>query len=1515
MRTNMQGNNTLMLHLFYTLLLFLGVSRSLAENGSNDDTNRKQVYIVYMGAADSTNASLRNDHAQVLNSVLRRNDKALVRNYKYGFSGFAARLSKEEATSIAQKPGVVSVFPDPLLKLHTTRSWDFLKYQTHVKIDTTPNTVSNSSSSSDIVLGILDTGIWPEAASFSDEGMGPVPSSWKGTCMKSQDFNSSNCNRKLIGARYYADPNGNDDGSDNTPRDSLGHGTHVASTAVGAAVSNASYYGLAAGSAKGGSTESRLAVYRVCSNFGCRGSAILSAFDDAIADGVDVLSLSLGASPGFRPDFTSDPIAIGAFHAVERGIVVVCSAGNSGPSSYTVVNDAPWILTVAASTIDRDFQSNLVLGGNKVIKGRAINFSPLSNSAEYPMIYGESGKANSTTLNEARQCHPDSLDGNKVKGKIVICDGQNDDEYSTSDKIDTVKAVGGIGLVHISEENEAIASNYGDFPATVISSKDGATILQYINSTSNPVATILPTATVIDYKPAPVVPSFSSRGPSTLSSNILKPDIAAPGVNILAAWIGNDAGYVPKGRKRSLYNIISGTSMACPHVSGLASTVKTRNPTWSASAIKSAIMTSAIQNDNMKAPITTDSGSVGTPYDYGAGEMTTSESLQPGLVYETDTIDYLNFLCYIGLNVTTVKVISRTVPNSFSCPEDSSSDLISNINYPSIAVNFTGKGAVNVSRTVTNVGEEDETVYSPVIDAPSGVKVTLTPAKLEFTKSSKKVSYQVIFSSTLTSLKEDLFGSITWSNAPRSSAGNANNDDTNHKGVYIVYMGAAKDSTTSLRNDHAEILNSVLRKNEKALVRNYRHGFSGFAAHLSKEEATSIAQKPGVVSVFPDPILQLHTTRSWDFLKNQTYVQMDTKPNTVSNSSSSSDIILGVLDTGIWPEAASFSDEGMGPVPSRWKGICMESHNFNSSNCNRKLIGARFYPDFGNTGDDTPRDSDGHGTHVASTAVGAIVNNVTFYDLATGNVKGGSPESRLAVYRVCKSNGCIGSAILAAFDDAIADGVDVLSLSLGPFPSMNPDLTSNVVAIGAFHAVDRGIVVVCAAGNSGTSSYTVVNDAPWILTVAASTIDRDFQSNVVLGGNLIIKGRAINFSPLSNSPVYPIIYAESAKANKSTLDEARQCQLESLDRNEVEGKIVVCVGGDNEYLYSTVDKFNTVKGAGGIGMVHISDYPGSVAENYVDLPATVVRSKYSDTILQYIRSTSNPVATILPTVTVLDYFPAPVVPNFSSRGPSPLSSNILKPDIAAPGVNILAAWIGNYLQNVPQGRKPSPYNIDSGTSMACPHVSGLACSIKTRNPTWSASAIKSAIITTATQVDNLKSHITTDSELEGTPYDFGAGEIKTTESLQPGLVYETSIIDYLNFLCYIGLNTTTIKLISGTLPDDFSCPEDSSSDLISNINYPSIAINITGKATVSVTRTVTNVAEEDETVYFSSVDAPTGVNVTLIPRALEFTKSRKKISYQVIFSSTLTSLKEDLFGSITWKNGEYIVRSPFVLTK
>ncbi|KAK6256907.1 hypothetical protein QUC31_000366 [Theobroma cacao] len=216
--------------------------------------------------------------------------------------------------------------------------------------------------------------------------------------------------------------------------------------------------------------------------------------------------------------------------------------------------------------------------------------------------------------------------------------------------------------------------------------------------------------------------------------------------------------------------------------------------------------------------------------------------------------------------------------------------------------------------------------------------------------------------------------------------------------------------------------------------------------------------------------------------------------------------------------------------------------------------------------------------------------------------------------------------------------------------------------------------------------------------------------------------------------------------------------------------------------------------------------------------------------------------------------------------------------------------------------------------MACPHVSGIAATVKSRNSKWSPSAIRSAIMTTATQTNNLKAPITTDIGAAATPYDFGAGEVSTTGPLQPGLVYETTTIDYLNFLCYYGYNISTIKIITNTIPDGFTCPEESSIDLISNINYPSIAIsNFNEKAGRKVNRTLTNVAEDDKTVYTVSIDAPAGLDVQVVPDKLQFTNNGQKSSYQVSFSSA-NPLKEDVFGFLTWSNEKYKVRSPFAVS-
>ncbi|AAF79898.1 Contains similarity to p69c gene from Lycopersicon esculentum gb/Y17277 and is a member of subtilase family PF/00082 [Arabidopsis thaliana] len=752
-----------------TIMFFMFFFLSVIQK-CKSETSKSGDYIIYMGAA-SSDGSTDNDHVELLSSLLQRSGKTPMHRYKHGFSGFAAHLSEDEAHLIAKQPGVLSVFPDQMLQLHTTRSWDFLVQESYQR-DTYFTEMNYEQESEmhegDTIIGFLDSGIWPEAQSFNDRHMGPVPEKWKGTCMRGKKTqpDSFRCNRKLIGARYYnssffLDPDYE------TPRDFLGHGTHVASIAAGQIIANASYYGLASGIMRGGSPSSRIAMYRACSLLGCRGSSILAAFDDAIADGVDVISISMGLWPD---NLLEDPLSIGSFHAVERGITVVCSVGNSGPSSQSVFNAAPWMITVAASTIDRGFESNILLGGdeNRLIEGFGINIANIDKTQAYPLIHARSAKKIDANEEAARNCAPDTLDQTIVKGKIVVCDSDLDNQVIQW-KSDEVKRLGGIGMVLVDDESMDLSFIDPSFLVTIIKPEDGIQIMSYINSTREPIATIMPTRSRTGHMLAPSIPSFSSRGPYLLTRSILKPDIAAPGVNILASWLVGDRNAAPEGKPPPLFNIESGTSMSCPHVSGIAARLKSRYPSWSPAAIRSAIMTTAVQMTNTGSHITTETGEKATPYDFGAGQVTIFGPSSPGLIYETNHMDYLNFLGYYGFTSDQIKKISNRIPQGFACPEQSNRGDISNINYPSISIsNFNGKESRRVSRTVTNVasrliGDED-TVYTVSIDAPEGLLVRVIPRRLHFRKIGDKLSYQVIFSSTTTILKDDAFGSITWSN-------------------------------------------------------------------------------------------------------------------------------------------------------------------------------------------------------------------------------------------------------------------------------------------------------------------------------------------------------------------------------------------------------------------------------------------------------------------------------------------------------------------------------------------------------------------------------------------------------------------------------------------------------------------------------------------------------------------------------------------------------------------------------
>ncbi|KDP40601.1 hypothetical protein JCGZ_24600 [Jatropha curcas] len=715
-------------------------------------------YIVYMGSSWNFDHNARIDatiaesaHLQILSSIIPSQESeriSLIHSYHHAFRGFCAMLTEDEASLLSDHVEVLSVFPDPKLQLHTTRSWDFL-YSLSGIGSKLGHQHHHHHLSNDVIIGVIDTGIWPESPSFKDDHIGQIPSRWKGVCEEGSDFNKSNCNRKLIGARYYI--------SGGSPRDALGHGTHCASIAAGAPVANASFYGLARGTARGGAPAARIASYNVCKGRNCSGSTVLKAIDDAIKDGVDIISVSLGLTSPTQPKFLEDPVAIGAFHAEERGVMVISSAGNQGPDAFTVSNTAPWILSVAASSIDRDFQSTVVLGNGRTIKGSAINFSNLSRSKMYPLVLGEDVAINNTLVSDARQCIPGSLDPEKASGKIIVC--------ITSDPTIRTELAEAKGLILVAEILEVPHTSTGSFPFTEVRKNAEHMILNYIKSTKKPKATILPSVDVLGVRPSPVVAYFSSRGPGNLTENILKPDIMAPGQEILAAVIPTDNEVdgpdILNGKKPLKFGIKSGTSQACPHVSGAAALIKSVHPTWSSSIIRSALMTTAIIFNNNGKPLTNDSDYRANPHEMGVGEISPVRALDPGLVFETEVKDYLHFLCYYGYPKEKVRAMSKTKIN---CPENSNEELISSsINYPSISIGKLdqNKPAHTITRRVTNLGPANSSYYSTVY-APKGLQVKVYPEKLTFDEGKRRASFRVLFNGKKAS-KGYNFGNVIWS--------------------------------------------------------------------------------------------------------------------------------------------------------------------------------------------------------------------------------------------------------------------------------------------------------------------------------------------------------------------------------------------------------------------------------------------------------------------------------------------------------------------------------------------------------------------------------------------------------------------------------------------------------------------------------------------------------------------------------------------------------------------------------
>ncbi|KAL6894909.1 hypothetical protein ACP4OV_007529 [Aristida adscensionis] len=730
----------------------------------------KKSYIVYLGAhsygrdaSPEQHARATETHHDLLGSVLGSKEmarKSIFYSYTKNINGFAADLEEEEAKQIAKHPDVLTVMESQLLKLHTTRSWDFMDLERDGQV--LPDSIwTHGKFGQDVIIVNLDSGVWPESSSFADEGMDEVPSRWKGSCLDGAKYGVT-CNRKLIGAKYFNEDMmrmnpGAVDG--NWSRDTEGHGTHTLSTAGGRFVPRASLFGYANGTAKGGAPRARVAAYKTCWKGECAAADVLAGFEAAIHDGADVISISFGQDAPLADPATyfHEPVTLGALHATVHGVAVVCSAGNAGPYDDTVVNAAPWVTTVAATTVDRDFPNDVMLGNSAHIKGMSLESTALHSSKLIPMVDAREAARAGASPYDAASCAAGTLDPAKAKDKIVVC--VRGGGVHRVDKGMAVLGAGGAGMILANGklDGDDIVADPHVLPATMITYSEAESLYSYMASTKNPVANISPSKTEVGVKNSPSVAAFSSRGPSGTLPYVLKPDVAAPGVDILAAFteyvspteVSNDT-------RRSDYAILSGTSMSCPHVSGVMALLRAARPEWSPAVMRSAVMTTARSQDNTGQPMRDHDGTEANAFAYGAGNVHPNRAIDPGLAYDATADDYYTFLCAMGF---TTRELARLSAGKFACP--AKPPAMEDLNYPSIMVAAL-RGTQTVARRLKNVGRPAR--YRASWRAPFGVTMEVKPTVMEFTEAGEEKQFEV----TMTSQPDKLgmgyvFGRLVWS--------------------------------------------------------------------------------------------------------------------------------------------------------------------------------------------------------------------------------------------------------------------------------------------------------------------------------------------------------------------------------------------------------------------------------------------------------------------------------------------------------------------------------------------------------------------------------------------------------------------------------------------------------------------------------------------------------------------------------------------------------------------------------
>ncbi|MDR2999411.1 MAG: S8 family peptidase, partial [Microbacterium sp.] len=581
--------------------------------------------------------------------------------YQVTLNGFSADLTGAQVGKLQASKDVLGVFPDEIRHPDAVSSTDFLGLGADK--DGSGGVWDKVGGLQDagkgIVVGVVDTGIAPEHPSFAGQQLkkqkqsGDQPYSdgtyvyydksdgatFRSKIVQGQEWDKKSYSTKLIGGQYFykgAQAAGFDFSSDVlSPRDGAGHGSHTASTAAGNFGVKASVEGVDFGTVSGVAPAAKVAAYKACYDGPdpaatdddiCALSDLLGAIDAAVSDGVDVINYSIG---GGAATTTLGPDDISFFNAAAAGVFVSVSAGNSGPDSSTADHASPWYTTVAASTIPT-WEGTVEFEGFQQ-SGASVSV-PFGTKVTGPSIYA----ADAAAGDKANLCLPGALDAAKVTGHIVVCDrGEN----ARAEKSQVVKDAGGIGmvLVNVPGGADSLDNDFHSVPTVHLAAAYHDAVVTYVRSGADKPITLIGENVTGKTTPVPQIAGFSSRGPMLADgSDVMKPDVAAPGVAILAATNN-------RAKQQPTFGIMSGTSMASPHVAGLGALYLGEHPNATPAEVKSALMTTAYDTVNADGSKNSD------PFQQGAGQVDPKRYLNPGLLYLNGTADWAAFLEGKGL--------------------------------------------------------------------------------------------------------------------------------------------------------------------------------------------------------------------------------------------------------------------------------------------------------------------------------------------------------------------------------------------------------------------------------------------------------------------------------------------------------------------------------------------------------------------------------------------------------------------------------------------------------------------------------------------------------------------------------------------------------------------------------------------------------------------------------------------------------------------------------------------------